>query len=269
MIGNNFIFIECPKTATTSIRQWLLDHHLADPEINNLFQRHYDYLSICECLGSYPEFTFSVVRNPYSRFVSEYFYLKQLAESPDLIGTGNSVRKRTKEDYLLMNPGYLHILRQNSKKDSSPEESLHTLAAREFFNSKPSFSDFAKNLLNSGIQFPYGHLKETLQSNFIISELRREEFSSYGKEYPKWWRNPKLGALLRFETLESDFYKLCESRGWPKHPLQKINSSYNKRLAWQEYYDNQSINAVNIFFKKDFINFNYPMVNTKQELYNL
>lgn len=267
MIGNNFIFIECPKTATTSIRQWLLDHHLADPEINNLFQRHYDYLSICECLGSYPEFTFSVVRNPYSRFVSEYFYLKQLAESPDLIGIGNSSRKRTEEDYLLMNPGYLHLLRQNYKKDSSLEESPHTLAARKFFSSKPSFSDFAKNLLNSGAEFPYGHLKATLQSNFIIGESRRLEFYGYGKRYPEWWKQD--GALLRLENLDFDFVNLCKSQGWPNDPLPKSNTSYNRKKPWQEYYDRESIEAVNLFFKKDFVNFEYPMVNSTSELYDL
>jgi hypothetical protein len=85
MIGNNweFIFIEPPKNATTSIRNWIESHVYEEEE--GPWRRHWTAKNLHGVIN--PEvwdlaYKFSVVRNPYSRLTSEYLYYGRLATKP-------------------------------------------------------------------------------------------------------------------------------------------------------------------------------------------
>ena len=74
-IEHKFIFVHVPKTAGTTIKNWLKTvvgeqadpvwEHFKSTEIQHMFHR--DFYNQC--------FKFTFVRNPWSRVVSSYFYL--------------------------------------------------------------------------------------------------------------------------------------------------------------------------------------------------
>lgn len=85
MIGKDFIFIETPKCATTSFREWAFENNLACRNLNNTLRRHITgdaYLGVVT-EGSHPfKNWISFVRNPYSRLVSQYEYLLMVGTEP-------------------------------------------------------------------------------------------------------------------------------------------------------------------------------------------
>ncbi len=72
--SHNFLFIEIPKTATSSIHSVLAQHMEYD---HTKISRHAKYSELAEF---YPEsknyFKFSFVRNPWDRLLSFYFFKK-------------------------------------------------------------------------------------------------------------------------------------------------------------------------------------------------
>ena len=85
MIGKDFIFIETPKCATTSFREWALEKNLACPKLNNSLRRHIKstaYLNVVTERSHPFKRWVAFVRNPYSRLVSEYEYLLKIGTNP-------------------------------------------------------------------------------------------------------------------------------------------------------------------------------------------
>lgn len=85
MIGEDFIFIETPKCATTSFREWAFEKNLANRELNNSLKRHIKGEAYRNVVteNSHPfKNWIAFVRNPYSRLVSQYEYLKKVGTKP-------------------------------------------------------------------------------------------------------------------------------------------------------------------------------------------
>lgn len=105
MIGKDFIFIETPKCATTSFREWAFDNKLADRKFNDSLKRHirgeaYRNL-VTESTHPFKNWV-AFVRNPYSRLVSQYEYLKKIGTKPsDAVKNDNHTKfgRRIVEEY--------------------------------------------------------------------------------------------------------------------------------------------------------------------------
>lgn len=83
---NRYIYIDSPKTGTTSIEQFLLENdktatknHVCIERIEYNFKCHSTAAQIKEILGGhYEKFrVFGFIRNPYSKYVSKYFFYKK------------------------------------------------------------------------------------------------------------------------------------------------------------------------------------------------
>lgn len=83
------LFLHVPKTGGTTIEAWLESIHENAPQFLNkapakntqLTPQHYGYEHLTELLGDQhkePLFKFTVVRNPYTRLESEFFYRAQM-----------------------------------------------------------------------------------------------------------------------------------------------------------------------------------------------
>ncbi len=91
---NKLCFIHIPKTAGTSIFEYLKVNEPAGTELLHTYNgirniktgktpQHFTYLELCEEIKNLNEYNiFTVVRNPYTRIVSQYFwgqkYLKHI-----------------------------------------------------------------------------------------------------------------------------------------------------------------------------------------------
>ena len=64
-------FIHIPKTGGTSITKWLEKNFKTDN------RRKHGYLSHAEAIWKDLGWTFSIVRNPFDRIASSYFYQKK------------------------------------------------------------------------------------------------------------------------------------------------------------------------------------------------
>lgn len=96
MLANDysFIFIQPPKTATTSIRKWLIDRGLVPPD-GGPFKRHSRAINIKRAIEGNiwsEALKFAVLRCPYDRLVSYYLYCVKLATNPSkaVIGTNHT-----------------------------------------------------------------------------------------------------------------------------------------------------------------------------------
>lgn len=80
----NILFIHIPKTAGTALEAWLTSvsdtglnfHSTIQPSFLKCTPQHLTYANLKLLLGNFCAFdyTFSVVRNPYKKLESEYFY---------------------------------------------------------------------------------------------------------------------------------------------------------------------------------------------------
>jgi chondroitin 4-sulfotransferase 11 len=124
----NITFLHIPKTAGTSMIEWL---------ITNKGKSQHDEWDTHPLLSTIhehrtPNFTFTVVRNPWDRIVSMYFYMRKIA----------------------FNPG---------RKQSSKWLKLNKITQENF----PTFQDWLYNINNSIIPNDFWFLGSTCQTTWI------------------------------------------------------------------------------------------------------
>ena len=77
------LFVHIPKTGGTSIESWLTQHFtmslhtIGIPSPLKITPQHFQYNDIRLMLGEIWDYAFAVVRDPYERIISEYFYQTQ------------------------------------------------------------------------------------------------------------------------------------------------------------------------------------------------
>ena len=70
----NIVFVHVPKTGGTSISRWLLENApgCKSKAVKTFYSKHYPYFLLNDEHKKY--FSFGIVRNPWERMVSGYFY---------------------------------------------------------------------------------------------------------------------------------------------------------------------------------------------------
>jgi len=83
--------------------------------------------------------------------------------------------------------------------------------------------------------------------------------------------NNNVTIIGKYENLEDDILKILLNLGFNEceinHEKQIMNNTNHEH--YKEYYDNESIQLVNVLFKEDFENFNYKIINNVDELKQL
>ena len=134
--NKNILFIEPPKNATTSVRQWFYKNSDSSISLNNLLSRHYSYSSIMSCVGVKFDSIFSITRHPLNRLVSEYMYFKMIALDPSDAVKGKK----------------------------------HTEKSKITYEKYPSFHEFVTTCIaENKSEFPIPYLKRTSQTNMLLS----------------------------------------------------------------------------------------------------
>jgi len=224
MVGRNlkFIFIQAPKTGTSSIEQWLIENDQVDLEYSDMLVKHIR-VNTWECLLSQKKFDdafkFMFVRNPWDRLVSDYHYLNLLASDPS----------------------------EACRLDA------HTIAAKSLFIDYKitDFTDFVNFITDHSEEynmFPVGYLKINTLTKFATRQ--------------PWSRGNNGKVIVdyigRFENLQSDFDEICEKLDIPSGTLPHINST-KRQKDWRSYYTDDTFLKVAEFYLDDIVRFGYEI----------
>ncbi len=231
------IFVDIPKCATTSILVALQDYikpktgiNLLNPEYGKGLARHVPLKSYADFNLHVGATVFTCVRNPYGRMVSLYNYYKKIGAKP--------------------NP-----------KD------LHELKASEYiYGKKITFSEFVYDCHQRNLELPLadklgcktnmdiitgGHAAYHKMNIFPFSDV-------FLKNMTMMCFGPKIHHILRYESLDQDWEKMCEKLNWPHTPLRKTNVSLGNN-PWETFYNDEDLKMVSEIFKSDFEKFGYSI----------
>ena len=132
--GQRILFIEPPKNATTSVRQWFMEHGEVDKVFDKKLERHYAFADILNVLRDARfDFMFSIIRHPLDRLVSEYKYMEKLALNPS---------EAVKND-------------------------LHTKASQKLIYDAPDLNYFIRDYFHTS-EFPMPYLEQKKQSKMLM-----------------------------------------------------------------------------------------------------
>lgn len=213
-----YIFIQPPKTGTTSIVRWLEENTNVDVEYTSQYKKHITAHNWHRTLKSktYSKlFKFMFVRNPWDRLVSEYHYLKMLADSPS---------------------EGVHL-------------DAHTTRAKEFFEThKYDFNDFVKLVADTWDEykppFPVHYLKENTLSKYAAVN------------WPNHNGLFIIDYVGKLETIQQDFNLICNRLDITPGELPHHNKSKRKK-DWREYYTDSTLELATVTYIEDIVRFGY------------
>lgn len=144
---------------------------------------------------------FMVVRNPYDRVISEYYYLTQVGRD---------------------------------KRIDTPEE------------------------LNQVCKTWMTAVKENRQLPYSLARLTGDHFS------PQWryYDSSATIHILKFETLQEDFYRLMEHYGLNIKLKSHTHKSRPKKFTVSDF-ETETIQLIHELYRKDFEMFGYEMIQTE------
>jgi hypothetical protein len=241
MIGKNFIFIEPPKNATSSVREALADY--ADECFESVrpdsifseggeINRHVSAWQLLKFFNGYlwdKTFKFSVIRNPYDRLLSEYKYSLKVSQpwKKGRVEGGKKDRYRLKTIELFKIVSnfeeYVFYLYEQFQKESRRVKTKPMRAHLE--------------ILGNYIQprlFPLDHILGKSQFSML--------FDPYGAQL--------VDNLCKFENLDKDFKVICDKLNLSNIKLPKVNAT--KEASVREAYNGKMIKMVNEILRLDF-----------------
>ena len=218
---HKFIFVHIPKCAGTTVE--LVLHKYASPvegcswavrtknirnkEMFNLIRNHNDYF----------KFTFS--RNPYSRMVSLYYFLKY----------------HNKFDF----QKFVKLVGQFL--DTNPEKVYRKIPDNStFLKSKKMWKVASYDFIDE-VHYPLGYLGNGNKGYHLLPQYY---FVSNGIDF-----------IGKIENLQEDFNIICDKIGIPRQKLQHKNKSKHKHYT--EYYDDETRQIVAEKYAKDIEYFGY------------
>lgn len=183
---HKFVFIHIPKTCGRSLERHLLDQNINSDDLVDKFVDDTiinPHLTINDYINIYGDeilsyFWFCVIRNPFDRIVSEYFYsvYKKLTTSSfDRFIQDFEFKSKTYKNHELRQIDFV----KNNKKEFD--------FIGRFENLNSCFSEIS-NRLNISNNFPHTnktnhlHYKEYYSENTynIVSEYYKEDLSHFG-----------------------------------------------------------------------------------------
>jgi len=208
---HKLIFIHIPKTAGTSIQETFSmedSGHYTCKELKKKYPKEWDIYT-----------KFAVIRNPWDRLVSNYYYI--LSDKNFWFDNVNNSITPFK-----LNNGQI-----------VPDRPKHELF--DLVKSVGNFENWTKVLSHS----PH-----------IYSKMNR----GYDEQHPYIYDNDKLTVdyLLRYENLEEDFNNMFHKLNIPITKLLKLNVT-NKCDNYRELHTNVTKHLTEKLYNKDIKLFNY------------
>lgn len=251
-IPNKLLYIAIPKTGSTAIT-----NHL-----NEIF----DYKGV-KCIETESEdcswhptiwdigdemandnFFFTVVRNPYSRFVSHYFYSLYVIDCWDTYNStpyGKSLIDRFKNKSLAVEK----IPELESFKESKPfRKDIHSnlyldqptneyFLMKEHISGTNSLEDYAHKLYEEDI----------IQKAFAPQVI----FTHFSWNY----NGPKMDFIGKMEDLQGSCDYICKELDIDSKKLPYLNKGKHKH--WSEYYNHDTKKLIGQMYDIDFKYFGY------------
>ena len=243
----DFVFIDIPKTATSSILTAIQTHCTnADKIMASNAERRHKPLHVRIQDGSAPEgiFRFSVVRNPYDRFVSEWHYTNKCAHYTNKCANNTQIKPSQR----------------------------HNVACKRYIEQTPDFKTHVQNV-KRWTENDYINFKELKRSGSPAPPMgwtSRRQYSPNSPTVIKTMTNmlttrdepqlPAVDTVLRFERLSVDWKQLCQKLGIEHVELPFKNVSLDREAKWSAYYDAESYAVINDVYADDFRIFNYTII---------
>ena len=208
LFAKNLIFVWIPKTAGTSIFNYFYTNYgmkkilsKEEAQFTNIKRGmvtfgHMSVFDLLNCNFLNQKYfdsaiKFCVIRNPYDRFISLYYYFKREGR----------------------------------------------------INSSLSKFDFITLIMEQTPKIGLFNFEGISQANLQVD----------------WMRNISFDSILRFESINEDFTHFLESHNFILTDLSILNSTPSRQVFEKEL-DSQTIDLINEFYEKDFIELNYSMI---------
>lgn len=230
------LFIHIPKTAGNSIYRNLLQHNLKILKMKHLTINQIkkkvntdDYTKLC------------VVRNPYDRFVSLYFF--KISHDEKFYNLKNYIEKTTNKNIKNIDNNILISYLRNLKGvewDNTFIEKNNGIVLKNI--------NKLKNINLNNIT----DLKNKKFKNWLI-----ENISSL-KQQNEYTENEKIDFLLKFENLNKEYELFLKKLNLNYIKLEKKNTSQHKNYL--SYYDEELLKIIKPYVIKDCKIFNYTLL---------
>ena len=235
-MNDKILFIHIPKTAGNSIYRNLLEHNL------NIFKmKHFTLTEIKKKINIYNFIKLCVIRNPYDRFVSLYFF--KISHDEKFYNLKIHIEKKTNKS----------IKDIDNKTIISYLKNLEGVEWDEKFikNNKETVLKNINKLKNINLN-NINNLKNKKFKNWLI-----ENISSI-KQENQYIENEKIDFLLKFENLDEEYNLFLKKLNINNIKLEKKNTSKHKNYLF--YYDNELLKIIKPYIIKDCEMFNYKIL---------
>ncbi len=225
---HNAIFLHIHKAAGGSVSKALREHGFDKEFFGKAIRNH---ITAHELIDLYPPaadcFIFTVVRNPFSRLVSTYYWVREFG-------------RKTLE---------------------SSAYRFHRQASRETMNGFKDFASYVDFLHDSYLEIRPLHRRLALSCTPHPVAQRGVPVASYPPQtsYTTDIRGTSLiSAWGRVETLDEDMAHLYAHLGLPEAPvMQRRRQSSSSKIDYKDLYTNRTIDKVARLFEDDLERFGY------------
>lgn len=206
MIGEDYIFIDVPKCATSSVIQQLMSRGSYTGPIHN----HIPLKSYIDIYG--PDFVksktvFSVVRHPLDRIHSLWKYYNKL-----------------KHSYHEIDPSI-----------PTPKHDNHRVAVLEYLEHVTTFDQHVEHICKWKEKKDYSNIIRGTDELPYSDVIHRGMWNMLRPE-------GQINYVLRFEHLNEDWKKFCKIMKWDHQELEHVNVSNNIKNASLDMLSNRQVN---------------------------
>lgn len=211
MIGKGFIFIDIPKTGTTSICNYLENHNKYDtgPGHNHIPLR--SYIDIYGPKTVERRYVFTVLRNPFDRMVSVWKYYTKLVTHYHEIDPDTPTAKEC--------PHRAKVLEYLSRVDNFDK------FVDDVCNYNPPVN--VKQLVGYNNNFPYMDMCSKSMFNMV----------GVGIDY--------VDFFIKYEDYDAGWAHVCEQMNWEHEELPKSNVSLDQK-PWREWYTMEQLERLKL-----------------------